>query len=77
VYGGPFTEWEIAVHHGGGKWLMLGTSYGSDPQAALESWVEAGGDVLPACYGVSVPGQAEWQPFQVDAAGVHATDTHD
>jgi hypothetical protein len=56
---------------------MLGTSYGSDPQAALESWVEAGGDVLPACYGVSVPGQAEWQPFQVDTAGVHATDTHD
>ena len=36
-------EWQIAVHHKGGRWHMLGTSTGPNRRAALEFWIEEGG----------------------------------
>ena len=69
-------EWQIAVHHKGGRWHMLGTSTGPNRRAALEFWIEKGGGVRAGTYGVRSPGQAAWRPFRVDASGVHANPIH-
>jgi hypothetical protein len=61
-------EWEISAYEGSGAWLTLGRTEGSDPQAALDSWVAKHGDEHQR-YGVRAPGQDVWQPFGRDGTG--------
>ena len=67
----PQNKWEIAHQGFGEGWYRLGTSEGPTPSSALESWTRDRRHLRPGTYGVRSSGERAWQPFRVDASGVH------
>ena len=54
-------QWTVGRHRGEAKWDELGTAQGSNPQAALEAWIDEEGGVDAGGYGVREPGTEEWR----------------
>ena len=67
-------EWEIGRHLGEGRWEQVGNSDVSNPQAALESWIDQEGDTEHGVYGVRASDQEPWVLFRLDGSGVTPID---
>jgi hypothetical protein len=63
-------QWEIAYQGFAEGWYRIGSSEGSNPRIALQSWIERKGMGQSRVYGVRSPGEGAWQQFLVDASGV-------